>query len=202
MPFPEITEAYIAEKLRTAYHANASQEVPEDMNFAPGTDLKCAAVLLPLLRLGNEWQLLYTRRTEQVETHKGQVSFPGGACDPGEEQPEQTALREAEEEIGLRPHDVHVLGRLNPMATITSFRVSPIVGVIPWPYAFRVENAEVARVFVMPLSWLADKRNRWEFSLPGRKFGLIVYHPFDGEVLWGATALMTDIFLKTLELCI
>lgn len=200
MPFPEITEAHIAEKLRAAYDANASPEVPEHMNFAPGTDLKCAAVLLPLLRLGNEWQLLYTRRTERVETHKGQVSFPGGACDPGEEQPEQTALREAEEEIGLRPQDVRVLGRLSPLVTITSFRVSPIVGVIPWPYAFRVENAEVARVFVMPLSWLADKRNRWEFSLPGMKFGLIVYHPFDGEVLWGATALMTDNFLRALDL--
>jgi len=200
MTFPEITEARITEKLRAAYAANDSSEVPDHMNFAPGADPKCAAVLLPLLRIGDEWRLLYTRRTERVETHKGQVSFPGGACDPGEEQPEQTALREADEEIGLRPQDVRVLGRLSPLVTITSFRVSPIVGVIPWPYAFRVENAEVERVFTMPLSWLADKRNRWEFSLPGKKFGLIVYHPFDGEVLWGATALMTDTFLKTLEL--
>jgi len=165
MTFPDLTEAYITERLRTAYAANVSSEAPENMNFAPGADLKCAAVLLPLLRLGDEWRLLYTRRTERVETHKGQVSFPGGVCDPGEEQPEQTALRESEEEIGLRPLDVRVLGRLSPLVTITSFRVSPIVGVIPWPYAFRVGNAEVARVFTMPLSWLADQRNRWEFSL-------------------------------------
>ena len=64
----------------------------------------------------------------------------------------------------------------------------------------RVENAEVARVFTMPLSWLADKSNRWEFKLPGREYGLIVYHPYDGEILWGATAIMTDNFLKVLSL--
>jgi hypothetical protein len=84
------------------------------------------------------------------------------------------------------------------MITITSFRVTPVVGVVSWPYAFLVENAEVARIFTMPLTWLADKSNRWEFTLPGRKFSVIVYHPYDGELLWGATAMMTDIFLKVL----
>ncbi|GAB4503422.1 MAG: CoA pyrophosphatase [Anaerolineales bacterium] len=200
MAFPDITEAYITERLRAAQGESTSANAPEFANFAPGSETKCAAVLLPLLRLGNEWYLLYTRRTDQVETHKGQVSFPGGACDAGEEQPEQTALREAEEEIGLHARDVRLLGRLKPLLTITSFRVTPVVGLIPWPYAFRVENAEVARVFLMPLSWLANKRNRWEFSLPGKKFNLIVYHPYDGEVLWGATALMTDAFLQVLGL--
>jgi 8-oxo-dGTP pyrophosphatase MutT (NUDIX family) len=109
-------------------------------------------------------------------------------------------LREAQEEIGILAQDVRVLGRLTPMITITSFRVTPVVGVVPWPYTFRVEYAEVARVFTIPLAWLADKSNRWEMSLPGRKFGLIVYHPYDGELLWGATALMTDTFLKVLGL--
>ncbi len=200
MAFPEITAAYITAKLQAAQAGSFAAPVPEQANFVPGLETKCAAVLLPLLRLGNEWHLLYTRRTDRVETHKGQVSFPGGACDPGEEHPEQTALREAEEEIGLHARDVRVLGRLSPLVTITGFRVSPVVGLIPWPYAFRVENVEVARVFLMPLSWLADKRNRWEFSLPGRKSRLIVYHPYDGEVLWGATALMTDSFLHALGL--
>lgn len=198
MTLSEITEAYIVEKLQAAQSEAASTAAPEYADFAPGLETKCAAVLLPLLQLKNEWHLLYTRRTDRVETHKGQVSFPGGACDPGEEQPEQTALREAEEEIGLHPRDVRVLGRLSPLMTVTGFWVRPVVGFIPWPYAFRVENAEVARVFLMPLAWLADRRNRWEFSLPGKKFGLIVYHPYDGEVLWGATALMTDAFLKVL----
>ena len=170
------------------------------MDFGSGEEARCAAVLIPMAWFGGEWHLIYTRRTDKVETHKGQVSFPGGACDPGETTPEQTALREADEEIGLRPGDVRVLGQLSPLITITSFRVSPVVGVIPWPYTFRVGSGEVARVFTMPISYLIDKKNRWEFKLPGRKFGLIVYHPYDGELLWGATAIMTDVFLRILDL--
>lgn len=198
--FPNLTEAFISEQLHAALDLDPSADIKEDMNFAPGSQTKCAAVLIPLVWFSDEWHLIYTRRTDRVETHKGQVSFPGGACDPGEETPEQTALREANEEIGVRPQDVHVLGRLNPLVTISSFRVSPVVGIVPWPYTFRVESVEVARVFTIPLSFLAEKKNRWEFNLPGRKYGLIVYHPYDGELLWGATAIMTDSFLKILGL--
>jgi len=200
MVLTDLTEDYIVEKLRISRDKNGADEIYNENDDLLGKEPKCAAVLIPLTRFGDEWHLLYTRRGDKVETHKGQVSFPGGACDPGEETPEQTALREAEEEIGIHPQDVHVLGRLTSMITITSFRVTPVVGVVPWPYAFRVEYAEVARVFTMPLAWLVDKSNRWEISLPGRKFGLIVYHPYDGELLWGATALMTDTFLKVLGL--
>ena len=160
---------------------------------------KCAAVLVPLLQQDGEWHLLYTRRTEQVESHKGQVSFPGGACDDGETTPEQTALREAEEEIGIDPREVRVLGRLNSMLTITSYRVTPVVGVIPWSTVFRPAQAEVARIFTMPLKWLAERSNRWEFNLLGRDYSVIVYHPFDGEILWGATARMTVDFLEILN---
>ena len=195
-----LTENYITEKLRIAWDKNGGSEIYNEADATGDNEPKCAAVLIPMAWFEDEWHLLYTRRTNKVETHKGQVSFPGGACDPGEETPEQTALREAEEEIGMHPQDVRVLGRLAPMITITSFRVTPVVGVVKWPYAFRVENAEVARVFTMPLSWLAEKSNRWEFKLPSREYGLIVYHPYDGEILWGATAAMTDIFMKVLGL--
>jgi 8-oxo-dGTP pyrophosphatase MutT (NUDIX family) len=200
MILPNLTEDYIIEKLRNPRDKNDAGEIYNESGELLGKEPKCAAVLIPLTRFEDEWHLLYTRRGDKVETHKGQVSFPGGACDPGEVTPEQTALREAQEEIGIHPQDVHILGRLAAMITITSFRVTPVVGLVPWPYAFRVEYAEVARVFTMPLAWLADKSNRWEMSLPGRKFGLIVYHPYDGELLWGATALMTDTFLKVLGL--
>jgi 8-oxo-dGTP pyrophosphatase MutT (NUDIX family) len=196
----DLTEDYIIEKLRDLRDKNGGDEIYNENETGLGDEPKCAAVLIPLTRFADEWHLLYTRRGDRVETHKGQVSFPGGACDPGEQTPEQTALREAEEEIGIRPGDVRVLGRLRSMITITSFHVTPVVGVVPWPYAFRVENVEVARVFTMPLAWLAEKSNRWEIPLPARNFGLIVYHPYDGELLWGATALMTDNFLKALEL--
>ncbi len=170
------------------------------MAVKPETRLKCAAVLVPLTHYKDEWHMLFTRRTDRVESHKGQVSFPGGACEDGETTPEQTALREAEEEIGMHPADVKVIGRLSRMVTVSSFRVSPIVGVIPWPYAFRVAGVEVARVFTIPLLWLANRNNYWEFSLRESDRSLIAYHPYDGELLWGATARMTVNFLKTLDL--
>ena len=189
-----LTEEEIAARLREAQSAASTDGYAQ--SCAPVR--KCAAVLVPLLRQDGEWCLLYTRRTDLVESHKGQVSFPGGACDEGETTPEQTALREAEEEIGLDPRAVRLLGRLNPMDTISFYRVTPVVGVIPWPTVFRPAQAEVARVFTMPLMWLADRSNRWEFNLPGRDHSVIVYHPFDGELLWGATARMTVEFLEIL----
>jgi 8-oxo-dGTP pyrophosphatase MutT (NUDIX family) len=193
-----LTEEFIAQKLRQAYATTGTEDASRDPGAAESEALKCAAVLIPLAWFEDEWHLLFTRRTERVETHKGQVSFPGGACDPGDETPEQTALREAEEEIGLQPRDVRVLGQLNAMVTITSFRVDPVVGVIPWPYTFHVENAEVARVFTIPLRWLSDPKNRWDFTLPDRKYRLVVYHSYDGELLWGATASMTTRFMAVL----
>jgi len=200
MTTAKLSEEFISTKLYSAIKTYGKGSALFEEEFDSSIDARCAAVLIPIFWFENEWHIVYTRRTDKVETHKGQVSFPGGACDPGETKPEQTALREAQEEIGLRPDDVRVLGQLTPMITITSFRVSPVVGVIPWPYTFRVGSNEVARVFTMPISYLKDKKNRWEFKLPGRRYGLIIYHPFDGELLWGATAIMTDTFLKVLDL--
>lgn len=194
-----LTEEYITEKLQSAMQTATDSDGYAEIAINPETRLKCAAVLLPLTQVNGEWHLLFTRRTERVQSHKGQVSFPGGACDEGETMPEQTALREAEEEVGLRPADVKVLGRLSQLITVTSFRVSPIVGVIPWPYTFKVAGIEVARVFTIPLLWLSDRNNYWEFPFGGSDRSLIAYHPYDGELLWGATARMTVTFLKTIE---
>lgn len=196
----ELTENFISQKLLKAEQNAVDSDGYAEIPVKPETLLKCAAVLVPLTYVKDEWHILFTRRTDRVESHKGQVSFPGGACDDGETTPEQTALREAEEEIGMNPADVKVLGRLSRLVTISSFRVSPIVGVIPWPYAFRVAGVEVARVFTIPLLWLANRNNYWEFSLRESERSLIAYHPYDGELLWGATARMTVNFLKTLEL--
>lgn len=192
-----LTEDFIRERLRKVNLDPLSDGYAE-VDLAPDSKVRCAAVLVPLAPVDGEWHLLYTRRTDRVESHKGQVSFPGGACDEGETTPEQTALREAHEEVGILPQDVRVLGRLTNMITITHFRVTPVVGVVPWPYVFRVGSEEVARVFTIPLAWLAEPRNRWEFPFPERKRALIAYHPYDGELLWGATARMTVDFLNIL----
>lgn len=194
-----LPEDLIAQKLREAIEAaGASSDGFAEVDVTDTTRVKCAAVLVPLVWHENEWHLLFTRRTDKVESHKGQVSFPGGACDEGETTPEQTALREADEEIGVAPGDVKVLGRLANLITITYFRVTPVVGVVRWPTVFRVGEHEVARVFTIPLGWLANPSNRWQFERPGGKRGLIAYHPYDGELLWGATARMTVDFLNVL----
>ena len=194
------TTEYIKQKLLEAQQNTPDSDGYAEIPVKPDTLLRCAAVLVPLTYVQDEWHILFTRRTDRVESHKGQVSVPGGACDEGETTPEQTALREADEEIGMRPEDVTVLGRLSQLITISSFRVSPIVGVIPYPYAFKVASIEVARVFTIPLAWLANQNNYWAFSLRESERSLIAYHPFDGELLWGATARMTVNFLKTLEI--
>jgi 8-oxo-dGTP pyrophosphatase MutT (NUDIX family) len=195
-----LTEDFISQRLNATSASDPSSDGFSEIELTPETSLKCAAVLIPLVWHDEEWHLLYTRRTDTVESHKGQVSFPGGACDEGETTPEQTALREANEEVGLDPRDVHVLGKLSTLITITYFRVTPVVGVVKWPAVFRVGEHEVARIFTIPLGWLATPSNRWEFTRPGTTRSLIAYHPYDGELLWGATARMTVDFLKILGL--
>ena len=195
-----LTEEFISQRLQATIQATGpTSDGYAELELYEEARLKCAAVLVPLVWQANEWHLLFTRRTDRVESHKGQVSFPGGACDEGETTPEQTALREAEEEIGLTPENVRVLGKLPTLITVSYFRVTPVVGVIlQWPTVFRVGEHEVARVFTMPLGWLANELNRWQFEIAGRGRAVIAYHPFDGELLWGATARMTVDFLRVL----
>ena len=196
-----LTEDIISQRLHEAIQsAGPSSDGYAELELNDEITLKCAAVLVPLVWYDEEWHLLFTRRTDRVESHKGQVSFPGGACDEGETTPEQTALREADEEIGIQPAGIKVLGRLANLITISYFRVTPVVGVVRWPTVFRVGEHEVARVFTIPLSWLANESNRWQFEIPGRNRSVIAYHPYDGELLWGATARMTVDFLKVLGL--
>lgn len=190
-----LSEAEIALRLQTAEHLSFHEKPFPQFDSRPA---RPAAVLIPLAYTDGDWQVLFTRRADTVEHHKGQVSFPGGAADPEDTSPEYTALREAEEEIGLQPSDVHVLGRLGEMLTVTNFHVTPVVGVFPWPYTFKVHTVEVGRVFTMPLAWLADQDNRWEFVRQETGRSLIAYLPYDGELLWGATARMTVEFIRAI----
>jgi 8-oxo-dGTP pyrophosphatase MutT (NUDIX family) len=194
---PHLSEAEIIARLDIAEHQSFhEQPFPQFAAQRP----RAAAVLLPLSWVGDDWHLLYTRRTDIVEHHKGQVSFPGGATDPQDASPEDTALREAEEEIGLRRSDVRILGRLGEMLTVTNFLVTPIVGIFSWPYAFTVHTIEVERVFVLPLKWLSDRQNWQEFIRQETGRSVITYFPYDGELVWGVTARITVEFIRALGL--
>lgn len=198
MPLP--TETQIAERLAAAENEPPDTDGSIGLRPDPHKDYRCAAVLVPLMAYQDEWHVLFTRRTERVEAHKGQVSFPGGGCDADETAPEQTALRETDEEIGVHPQDVRLLGRLRPLITISDYRVTPVVGVIPYPYAFTIAGFEVARVFTIPLLWLADRDHFWEFYRREVNRAFIAFHPYDGELVWGATGIMTFNFLKAIGL--
>lgn len=167
------------------------------------TSARPAAVLVPIFTKGGIWHVLYTRRTETVEDHQGQVSFPGGVIEANDDGPLQAALRETQEEIDIQPEDVHILGALNPLPTVTNFIVIPIIGTIPWPYQFKLNEQEVAKVFSVPLDWLANPDNievkEWKPEGPWPSVPVHFFRPYEGEVIWGATARITLRLLKLLQ---
>ena len=167
-------------------------------------DATPAAVLIPLYREGGDWKLLFTRRTESVDIHAGQVSFPGGQIEESDDSVVAAALREAQEEVGLDPADVEPLGQLNPLLTISQFLVTPVVGVIPWPYPLETNPTEVASTFGVPIRWLADPDNletqEREPLIPGRSVQVYYFKDFEGETIWGVTARITVDFLKMLDI--
>jgi 8-oxo-dGTP pyrophosphatase MutT (NUDIX family) len=120
-------------------------------------DLKPSAVLVPISERDGDCYIILTKRSEDVEHHKGQVSFPGGAYDEEDGDLETTALREAFEETGIRPGDVEILGMLDDQATLTSnFAITPFVGTIPYPYEFTVSRKEVEELIEAPVASLLD----------------------------------------------
>jgi 8-oxo-dGTP pyrophosphatase MutT (NUDIX family) len=201
----DLSEIEISNRLVHAYQQAGpyvdSSESPYPSELLPDAP-RPAAVLIPLLRKEESWHILYTRRTHTLAEHSGQVAFPGGRSEPGDAGPEATALREAYEEIGLAPGEVRILGRLNEFITITNYVVTPVVCLIPWPYNFKIQKEEVSRVFTIPLAWLSNPlhhevRQR-PLKTPGSHVDVIYFHPYDGELLWGATARFTLTLLKIL----
>ena len=163
----------------------------------PGESHRRAGVLVPLFVRDAMLWIVFTRRTETVEHHRGQISFPGGAEEPGDEDLSQTALRETEEELGVRAADVVVLGRLSPMVTVTDFYVEPYVAALPQPYVFTPAETEIAEVVEAPVGALRDPAIKETKFLPGRDEPVLFYH-YGNHVIWGATARMLDELLEAL----
>ncbi|HEY9077276.1 MAG TPA: CoA pyrophosphatase [Anaerolineaceae bacterium] len=166
-----------------------------------GTEYSRAAVLIGLIRIDERLDLLYIRRSQNVITHKGQVAFPGGRQEDTDHDAVDTALREAEEEIGLERDNVQILGTLPFILTPTNFLITPVVGWIKNKFQIRLQKSEVDRVFTIPLNWLANPEHhsrRSYQSLTGLRHGVIFYKPYDGETLWGVTAEITQRFINIL----
>jgi 8-oxo-dGTP pyrophosphatase MutT (NUDIX family) len=183
------------------------QSKPTDNPYPPsllyGQPQK-AAVLLPFLVEDSTWKVLFIRRTENdSDRHGGQVAFPGGRSDAEDPDPETTALRETHEEIGVDPQDIRILGRLNDILTISNYLVTPVVGVIPWPYELQLSPSEVSRAFTIPLAWLCDPENRKikERFIPDSHIPIkvIYFREYQGEILWGASARITLNLIRALN---
>jgi 8-oxo-dGTP pyrophosphatase MutT (NUDIX family) len=163
---------------------------------------KKAAVLVPLLLDNDEIHLLFTRRNENLAEHSGQVSFPGGSYEFGDDFPAGTAKREAYEETGLLPEDIIVIGQIPEILSITNYCVTPVVGSIPWPYNFSICKVEVSKIFTIPLKWLSNPSNRRLESklLPdGEQIEVIYFNRYAGELLWGLTARLVLNFLALID---
>jgi len=175
--------------------------LPADLieTWFPGP-MREAAVLLPLILREPELTVLFTRRTDDLPDHAGQISFPGGRRDTGDASLEFTALRESHEEIGLHPDSVDVAGYLEPHPVITGYAVVPVVGFVTPPDQFVPEAGEVAEIFEVPLSFLLQPGNEALQTRYRNGVALDTYeYQYEDYRIWGATAQMLRSFITLLR---
>lgn len=175
--------------LKDRFRAGGARGEVTEPGVPAGEPLTPAAVLVPIVVRESGMTVLLTQRTAHLRDHAGQVSFPGGRCEPEDATPEATALREAHEEVGLAPGQVEVLGRLPEYHTSTGFRVMPVVGLVTPPLNLRLDDFEVADVFEPPLEFLLDpanhQRHKVEYRGALREYWAM---PWKDYYIWGATA--------------
>ncbi len=187
--------AFDLPRLRAALQAEPGSNLPvRDAGFehdAPDTyeSLTPAAVLIPIVLRRDEPTILLTQRTEHLKDHPGQISFPGGRAEADDSSPAHTALREAEEEVGLLSAHVEIAGYLPEYLTGTGFRITPVVSLVTPPFELRLDSFEVAEVFEVPLSFLLDPANHQEHAMHYRgRMRHFYAMPYEGRFIWGATA--------------
>ncbi|MHB0981373.1 MAG: CoA pyrophosphatase [Thermoleophilia bacterium] len=155
----------------------------------PHEDFLPAAVLLGLVGYADGPRVVLTVRTDHLRDHAGQISLPGGRIESTDAGPEAAALREAEEEAGIDPRRVDVLGRLRPYDTITGFHVHPVVGWIDPPVTYTADPFEVAEVFEVPLAFVLESDNHRQESMEAAgRTGRFYVLQYGARRIWGATA--------------
>ena len=181
----------VIERLRNALNARQILRINNEK-------MKVSAVLVPVFLKKGQYHLLFIKRAERVKDHKGQISFPGGAYEKADGFLLNTALRETREEIGVTPEDVEVLGELDDTPTTTSnYIISPFVGVIPYPYNFKLDNWETEELIEVPITALLDK-NCFSESITVQNGEEIntYFFKYDNRSIWGATAKILKQFLE------
>jgi len=158
-----------------------------------------AGVLVPIVWTGSTHEFLLTKRTETVETHKGQISFPGGMMDDDDQDIMHTALREASEELGISEASVKVLGTLDDFPTPSGFVITPVVGLIAALPALRLSEDEVAEAFHVPLAFFIEPGSgRTELREFRGAQHEVWFYEHGTHMIWGATAMIIRSLLKTL----
>jgi 8-oxo-dGTP pyrophosphatase MutT (NUDIX family) len=189
-----------------SYDPSLADPVRSDFDLNPGLRmenphaLRPAAVLVGLVEREEGLTVLLTRRADTLRSHTGQIAFPGGRCDPGET-PWQTALREAQEEVGLDPRFVSLAGLLQGYQTVTGFHVTPVVGFIDPAAALVPSPEEVADVFETPFDFLMNPQNhqRQHRETPSGERRHFYAMPWNDRFIWGATAGMLRAFYDRLH---
>lgn len=173
------------------FGVRSSSRGDHDLNpgMVPVTVLREAAVLVPIVERPEGLTLMLTQRTDHLDHHPGQISFPGGHIEDDDASPEDAALREAEEEVGLERTHVEIIGRLDQYVTRTGFSITPIVGLIDPSHSVSADEFEVADIFEVPLAFLLDANNHRRDSriYKGTKREFYAM-PFGDYYIWGATA--------------
>jgi 8-oxo-dGTP pyrophosphatase MutT (NUDIX family) len=163
------------------------------------TQRKLSAVLIPIYFKDGQYYIIFIQRTQNVSVHKGQISFPGGRYEKTDASLQATALRESEEEIGLRSGDVKIIGELDDFITTGSrYIISPFVGIIPHPYRFNVDGFETNEIIEIPITALLDNtcREDGKTIIDGKSYDSYIYH-YGKKAIWGATARILKQFLDT-----
>ena len=186
-----LTDVPPLEELLTADDLEKQREAASAQALTP------AAVLLLVVNRADEPTVVFTQRTAHLADHAGQISFPGGRVEEGDEGPAGTALREAREEVGIDPAGVEILGELPDYHTSTGYRVRPVVGWAEPPVAWSPDPHEVAEVFEVPLAFLLETANhRYESAFYKGRLRHYWAMPWQGRFIWGATAGMLVTFQR------
>ena len=184
------------EAMEKHLHEKLSGRIPRSFEYkkTPSTE---AAVLMPLFYKDGAAHLLFTKRTILVEHHKGQISFPGGKRDDTDESLACTALRETEEEIGIKSKEVKIIGQTDRFLTNTGFMVTPFVGMIPFPYALNPNKVEIEKIITVPLLYFFNERifEIKPYEKDGEKW-MVHYYYYQSEMIWGVTGFLLSNFLS------